>query len=141
MNLKRLIDQIKQDEGFSPKPYWDISRWTWGYGTKAPGPDGVITEAEAEADLRNKVQIAVMEYERLFAAQKAEIDDVRAEALCNMIYNLGGTRFRTFANLIRHAMALDWEKAAKAAADSLWFRQVGKRSARIVDELRTGVKG
>jgi len=43
---------IPQFEGFRSTPYWDVSRWTWGYGTAAPGPDGTISREKALADMR-----------------------------------------------------------------------------------------
>ena len=53
------IKLLKQEEGFSKKPYWDYSQYTVGYGTCCPS-DMVeyytqhgITEAEAETLLRN----------------------------------------------------------------------------------------
>jgi len=43
---------IPSFEGFRAHPYWDVSRWSWGYGTRAPGPDGTITPAKALIDMR-----------------------------------------------------------------------------------------
>lgn len=43
-------------ESFSPTPYWDVSRWSWGYGTQAPGPTGTITRAQAMLDLQAHAQ-------------------------------------------------------------------------------------
>ena len=31
-----LVEVLKQEEGFSAKPYWDYGQWTVGYGTKCP---------------------------------------------------------------------------------------------------------
>lgn len=31
---------IASFEGFRARPYWDVSRWSWGYGTRAPGNFG-----------------------------------------------------------------------------------------------------
>lgn len=42
---------IKQFEGFRSTPYWDVNRWSWGYGTRAPGSSGTITRDEATAEL------------------------------------------------------------------------------------------
>lgn len=42
---------IKQFEGFRSTPYWDVSRWSWGYGTRAPGSSGTITRDQATAEL------------------------------------------------------------------------------------------
>lgn len=36
-------------EGFRATSYWDVSRWSWGYGTEAPGPNETITR-DAAAD-------------------------------------------------------------------------------------------
>lgn len=43
---------IPQLEGFSATPYWDNKQYSWGYGTKAPGPTGTITRAQALIDAR-----------------------------------------------------------------------------------------
>jgi lysozyme len=47
---------IPQFEGFRSMPYWDVSRWSWGYGTQAPGETGTITRAQALVDMRAHVQ-------------------------------------------------------------------------------------
>lgn len=47
---------IPQFEDFSPHPYWDVSRWSWGYGTAAPGATGTITEADARDEMNDFVQ-------------------------------------------------------------------------------------
>ena len=43
---------IAQFEGFRANPYWDVSRYSWGYGTPAPGPTGYISESDAMAALQ-----------------------------------------------------------------------------------------
>ena len=59
-----LIGVLKKMEGFSKKPYWDVSQWTVGYGTRCPDDkleqykkDG-ITKAQAtellEKDLASR---------------------------------------------------------------------------------------
>lgn len=42
---------IPSVEGFEPHPYWDESRYSWGYGTAAPGPTGTITKDQAFQDM------------------------------------------------------------------------------------------
>jgi GH24 family phage-related lysozyme (muramidase) len=42
---------IAQFEGFRANPYWDVSRYSWGYGTPAPGPTGTITPEQGMQDL------------------------------------------------------------------------------------------
>ena len=54
-----MIAMLKQEEGFSSKPYWDYAQYTVGYGTKCPDDmvdyytENGITEEEAELMLRN----------------------------------------------------------------------------------------
>ena len=54
-----MIAVLKQEEGFSSKPYWDYAQYTVGYGTVCPKDmvdyytENGITEEEAELMLRN----------------------------------------------------------------------------------------
>lgn len=43
---------IASFEGFRAHPYWDVSRYSWGYGTQAPGATGTITESQAMQELQ-----------------------------------------------------------------------------------------
>jgi len=47
---------IPSFEGFRAHPYWDVSRYSWGYGTAAPGATGTITKEKALADMRKHAQ-------------------------------------------------------------------------------------
>lgn len=49
--LNTLASFIPSVEGFSAHPYWDVSRYSWGYGTAAPGASGTITREKAFADM------------------------------------------------------------------------------------------
>ena len=55
----RLLNYIKSTEQFTAKAFWDYKQYTNGYGTKANGPDEVITKEEAENRLTNSLQSAV----------------------------------------------------------------------------------
>lgn len=43
-------------EGFRSAAYWDVSRYSWGYGTPAPGPGDTITQADAMNELIDHMQ-------------------------------------------------------------------------------------
>lgn len=43
---------IPKLEGFRAHPYWDNKQYSWGYGTRAPGPDGTIDKVQALKDSR-----------------------------------------------------------------------------------------
>jgi GH24 family phage-related lysozyme (muramidase)/murein DD-endopeptidase MepM/ murein hydrolase activator NlpD len=50
------VDFIKNLEGFHPTAYVDgteggRTRWSWGYGTKAPGPGQTVSQEQAHQDM------------------------------------------------------------------------------------------
>lgn len=47
---------IPEFEGFAAHPYWDVRRYSWGFGTPAPGPTGTITREQALKELQQHVQ-------------------------------------------------------------------------------------
>ena len=57
-----LASFIPSVEGFRSSPYWDESRYSWGYGTAAPGATGTITREKAFADM---VSYLTADYETL----------------------------------------------------------------------------
>lgn len=73
-------------EGFSSKPYWDKKRYSWGYGTAAPGPSGVISEQQARADLQ---QFVVNDYEYLRPLITRPLSLNQWSALLSFSYNEG----------------------------------------------------
>ena len=73
-------------EGFSPRPYWDNKQWSWGYGTKAPGPDGIIDEATAMQQLNQHVK---QDYNYLLPLLTRPLSDNQWAALLSFAYNEG----------------------------------------------------
>lgn len=140
MNIERLLAQLKADEGFSPTAFWDNEQWTFGYGCKAPGGGSCISEPEACALLEEEMYEAIKDFETLYADCRDNINDIRAEALVNMCFNLGKTKMLKFRKMNAAIRRNDWMDAAHQAVASLWYGQVGNRSKRIVKELATGEK-
>ena len=140
MDIERLIAQLKADEGFSPVAFWDNEQWTFGYGCKAPHEGAAITEENASILLEEEMFEAISDFENLYADCRGNINDVRAEALTNMAFNLGKTKLLKFRKMNAAIRVNDWYEAASQAANSAWFHQVGKRAIRICRELATGEK-
>jgi GH24 family phage-related lysozyme (muramidase) len=141
MNIERIIERVKTEEGFRAEAYWDRKQWTYGYGCKAPGPGATITEPEAEKLLWRHILTAVGGFIDLFLGVPTPINEVRQECLVDMIFNLGEDGVRKFRNMVREIMDKDpddWSEIAGHAMDSLWFGQVGKRAERICRELAKG---
>ncbi len=143
MNIERIIERLKKEEGFRPVAYWDRKQWTYGYGCKAPGEGATITEPDAEELLWKHILVAVGGFVDLFLGVPTPINEVRQEALVDMIFNLGEDGVRKFRNMVAEIMDKDpddWSEIAAHATESLWYGQVGGRAKRIVMELKTGVR-
>lgn len=65
---------------------------------------------------------------------------VRRDAVINMYFNIGGTRFAGFKKMISALERQDFAEAAKQMLDSRWSRQVGARAQRLATEMMSGNK-
>lgn len=77
---------IPQFEGFLPHPKWDYQQYTWGYGTRAPGPDGTITKEQALQEMRKYLQ---NDYAYLEPQLSRKLNAHQWAALLSFSYNLG----------------------------------------------------
>lgn len=77
---------IPQQEGFSAHPYWDVSRYSWGYGTAAPSATGTITRDQAADEM---VDHAMQDYLRLYGVITMPLTVNQWVALLSFSYNLG----------------------------------------------------
>lgn len=136
MNVNRLRDWLKKDEGKRFKPYKDSRGFlTIGYGRWL---EGGISEDEAELMLNNDMRTA---YE---GAQKAVksfhlLNDDRQEILVNMVFNLGLSRFKKFKKMLAAIEKGDHKTVPKEMLDSLWAKQVKGRAQRLAK--RWNIKG
>lgn len=88
-----LIQFIKEQEGFSPTRYWDYSQYTIGYGTEwKPDdyPSGVITEEEADYELRLEIAKFEKEIDRVLAKGTVRHNRHQYDAIVSFTFNLGG---------------------------------------------------
>src|SRR3972149_2936869 len=108
MNIKLLVEQLKKDEGYSEWSYADTDQHSWGYGTKAPGPDQYIGKEQADVELWQRAALAIRDFYRLFQYANTEIDEVRQLALGNMCYNLGLTKIMKFRDMLQAIQAGNW---------------------------------
>lgn len=73
-------------EGFLPHPKWDYRQYTWGYGTRAPGPTGTITREQALEEMR---QYLWNDYHYLSKLISRPLNGHQWAALLSFSYNLG----------------------------------------------------
>lgn len=131
-----IVAILKRDEGVKLFPYQDtVGKWTIGVGRNLD--DIGLSMDEVEYLLGNDLKRTEMEARRF--PWYAGLDDVRKAVVLSMIFNLGPTRFRGFANTIKSIAAGNYADASKRMLQSQWARQVGNRAVRLAAMMRTGV--
>jgi lysozyme len=154
--MRDLAETLERDEGLEEQPYRDTEGiWTFGVGRNLEanpitGPEWkalldageisvTLTPPGARRLLRNGIVAATAACARTFFWWP-RLDDVRREAIANLVFNMGIQRFGTFRKLIEAMNHCDYETAADELQDSRWFGQVGARGPRLVKQLRDGVR-
>jgi len=84
--VNKLAAFIPTVEGFEAHPYWDVSRYSWGYGTAAPGATGTITRAQAFAEM---VSYFLHDYDLLKPKIRRSLTVAQWTAFLDFSYNLG----------------------------------------------------
>ena len=128
INIGRVADQLKIDEGFRPKVYsCSAGKLTVGYGHNLEDTD--MPEHIASVLLDWKVGKCLAECERFdwFSG----LSCTRKEVIINMVFNLGFNGVSKFKNMIAAIYAKDWPDAGHEMLDSKWYRDVGARAERL----------
>lgn len=133
MNEERIIKMLIAHEGIRLQPYRCTSgKLTIGVGRNLD--DVGITPSEAMSLLQNDIRRVISELEENLPFW----DDLtlkRKEALIDMCFNLGLTRFMGFKKMLKALEIRDWKEAKKQALDSRWAKQVGQRAIDIADMI------
>lgn len=89
----KLIEFIKDKESFRSKAYWDNDHYTIGYGTKASGPNEVISKTVAEQRLLKDIDTRE-KFVRNFAETKGyDWNDSQVYSLVDFHFNTGSKNF------------------------------------------------
>ena len=97
------IDLIRRYEGFSSKMYYENGYWYVGYGTqvkKGAYPNGV-TEAEAEALIREELQRVESSLNTFFESNGLSPTQAQFDALVDFTYTLGSSWLSGNSNLVK----------------------------------------
>ena len=65
-----------------------------------------------------------------------KLSDERKRAMCNLGFNLGGTRLNKFTKFKSAMVKEDYDTAANELENSKWFGQVGKRGPEVANMIR-----
>ena len=138
-DLEKLEKIILQHEGIEKHAYNDsLGFVTIGIGKCIDRRRGAgLTEDECLYLLRNDIERCKEQLSKYTWFTKQ--DEVRKDAIIELVFNLGISGFLKFKNTINMLACKDYVSASKALLDSKWAKQVGpNRSNNIADRIRLG---
>lgn len=132
--LAKAIDIIKKEEGLSLVPYkCPAGKLTIGYGTNL---DCGISKAEAEFLLTNRINETQSQLKNKLPFYTS-LSETRQFVLLDMAYNLGFSQFMKFKKMIAYLSVNKYEQASLEMINSAWYKQVGNRSKKLVEMMRS----
>jgi len=134
VNLKRLKESIKSEEGYKPHVYkCSMGYDTIGYGTtiKDMELDESLADILLEREITRKMIAAYNRFHWL-CEQPAAIQEV----VIDVCYNIGVTGFSKFVKTIDYIKQGEYILAGDELLDSRYARQVPNRAKRNSDRLK-----
>ena len=133
INEDRLIKQLLVHEGLKLQPYYCTSdKLTIGVGRNLQ--DIGISEDEAEYLLRNDIDRCISQCETAFEWYE-EAPEMVQEAVINLVFNMGLSKFKAFKLTIGHLEAGRYELAGAELLNSRYAQQVGQRSIDVANQI------
>jgi len=131
-----------RDEGLRLHPYKDSHNfWTIGVGRFIGANLQLlkISKATAIQMLDEDIETAWKDTCSIFGQEIVDNWPIaRQLAVHSLLFNLGATKFKEFERTIQAIKSANWQTAALHLSDSLWAKQVGKRSERIISMIKSG---
>jgi lysozyme len=126
---------LQRHEGLRLKPYkCTAGKLSIGYGRNLD--DMGISEVEAMVMLRNDIEQCYQELEMFSWFE--DLDQVRQEALVDMLFNLGLPTFLEFKKTLKFVAEGKYSQAAEEMLRSKWADQVGDRAKELAYMVDTG---
>jgi len=133
INNDRLVKQLVVHEGLKLEPYKCTSnKLTIGVGRNLD--DLGISKDEAEYMLKNdilRVQCECMSSFLWFD----RLSSLRKEAIINLVFNMGITKFKQFKKTIAYIESGDFDLAGAELLNSRYADQVGQRAIDVANQL------
>lgn len=135
--MNELESIIKKHEGLKNYVYFDsVGVATIGCGRNISPSGPGLSDDECLYLLRNDIKRCRESLEKYTWYIKQ--DQVRKDAIVELVFNLGLSGFLKFKNTINMLACKDYISAAKALLNSKWAKQVHGRANNIADRIRTG---
>lgn len=136
MELDRLREQLRFDEGVRAKPYADTDGKT-SIGVGRNLTDRGLSDDEINMLLTNDIALAARELDRVLPWWR-DLNDARQNVLLNMMFNMGAPRLLGFVKMLTALHIGHYDEAAAEMLDSIWAKQVGVRALRLAAVMRKG---
>ena len=143
MDIEKLRDQLKRDEGCVKAVYLDhlnipscaighmITEWDEEYGKPVGTP---ISDHRVNELFDQDVQVTIDECKVLFD----DFDDLPEEAkqvIANLMFNMGRPRLSKFVKFREAVRNRDWVESGRQLKDSRYYTQVTARADRLIKRL------
>ena len=136
MNKNRFIKQMRFHEGVRNKVYKDhLGIETIGVGRNLV--DRGLSDEEVDYLLTNDITIVENELDNGLSWWR-DLDEVRQRAFADLAFNMGLPRLHGFFKMLDALQRRDYHAAADELLDSKYAKQVGERSNRVAEMIRTG---
>ena len=136
--MDKLIEQLKRHEGVKKHVYKDINGLEHiGAGRNISASGLGLSDEDIDYLLSNDILRCIKELSAEYS-WFGNLDEIRQEAIINIFFNLGATKYRLFKKANAAMEAADYKLAATEFLDSRWAKQVKGRSLELTDIIRTG---
>ena len=136
MNIQKLVEQLKVEEGLRLKPYVDtVGKVTIGYGKNLT--DNGITEVQALDFLMEEINQVMEELPPKISFWNG-LSEVRQRVLADMAFNMGVPTLLSFKKMLTYLKLGEYNLAADQMENSLWYEQVKGRAVKLTKMMRTG---
>lgn len=146
IDRERLRTQLAKHEGNKNFVYDDVTGKPIGEGTFVRGKPTIgvgrnlqergLSEDEIRYLLDNDINDAAMYVHRY--PWFVNLDGVRQNAVAELMFNLGPTKFAGFKKFIGFMNESRWAQAGEELKRSLWYTQVKGRADTIIKMITTG---
>ncbi len=135
---EKLLDMLKRHEGVRSHVYLCSAGYeTIGVGRNISKSGMGLSDDEVDYLLENDIARVIKELSSEYPWFNS-LDDVRKDAMIDISFNLGATRFRGFKRALAAMEVADHTTAAKEFLDSKWSRDVKGRATELCYMIETG---
>ena len=141
MNIEAMKEEIKKEEGYSNKVYFDILGYgTIGYGHLVTPLDNfkegkIYDQKELEKVFEYDFQIAHQDGLKL--TEGLDLNEEAVEIIIHMCFQMGRTKVTKFKKMFKYLKEKDYVNAGFEMEDSVWAKKhTPARAMRLSERMK-----